>query len=79
MVDLSAALAEPSCLSLVSNLIEAAVLPCHKDTTFICGRDGQDVSVVGGDGEEWVREQLHCTRHAVIQPCNKKRHEGHSR
>lgn len=49
VVDLSAALAEPACLCLVSHLIEATILSCHKDTTFICRGDGQDVGVVCGD------------------------------
>lgn len=49
MVDFSAALAQPACLSLVSDLIETAVLSCHKDASQICGGDGQDVGVVCGD------------------------------
>lgn len=55
VVDFSAALAQPSGLSLVSDLIEAAVLSCHEDTPQVCGCDGQDVGVVCGDREEGVR------------------------
>lgn len=49
VVDFSAALTQPPCLGLVSYLIEAAVLSCHKDASQVCGGDGQDVDVVCGD------------------------------
>ena len=49
MVDFSAALAQPSRLGLVSDLIKAAVLSCHKDASQVCGGDGNDVGVVCGD------------------------------
>lgn len=49
VVDFSAALAQPPCLSLVSYLIEAAILPCHKYTPQVCGCDGDHVRVVCGD------------------------------
>lgn len=49
MVDFSAALAQPPGLSLVSYLIKAAVLSCHKDASQVCGGDGEDVGVVRGD------------------------------
>lgn len=40
VVDFSATLTQPPRLSLVSYLIEAAVLPCHKDASQVCGGDG---------------------------------------
>lgn len=39
VVDFSTALAQPPGLSLVSYLIEAAVLSCHEDTSQVCGGD----------------------------------------
>lgn len=72
VVDLSAALAQPPGLSLVGNLIQAAVFPCHEDSAQVGGADGQNVGVVCGDGKERVREQLHPTTHAVTQTCNKR-------
>lgn len=49
VIDFPAALAQPPCLSLVSNLIETAILSCHKNASQVCGRDGDDVGVVCGD------------------------------
>lgn len=71
VVDFSAALTQPAGLSLVRYLIEASIFSCHEDTSQVCGGDGEDVGVVCGDGEEGVWQQLHSTRHAVIQPCDK--------
>lgn len=75
MVDFSAALTQPSGLSLISHLVEAAVLSCHEDASQVCGGDGEDVGVVCGDGEEGVWEQLHPTRHAVIQAYEKRKRD----
>lgn len=55
MVDFSAALAQPPSLGLVGDLIEAAVLSCHEDSTRVSGGDRKNVGVVCGDGEERVR------------------------
>lgn len=70
MVDLPAALAQPPRLSLVSYLIQAAVLSCHKNTAQVRGCDGDHVGVVCWDGEKRIWQQLHPTGHAVVQTCN---------
>lgn len=49
VVDFPAALAQPPCLSLVSYLIQAAVLSCHKNAPQVCGCDGDHVGVVCRD------------------------------
>ena len=75
VVDFPAALTQPPGLGLVSHLVEAAVLSCHEDASQVCGGDGEDVGVVCGDGEERVRQQLHPTGHAVVQPYEKRKRD----
>lgn len=71
VVDFPAALAQPPRLSLVRYLIQAAVLSCHKNTAQVCGCDGDHVGVVCRDREKRIWQQLHPTRHAVVQTCNR--------
>lgn len=66
VVDLAAALAEPAGLRLVGHLIQAPVTARQEDASQLGGGDGQHVGVVGGDGVEGVRQQLHCSRQTVI-------------
>lgn len=66
VVDLPAALTEPSSFGLVGDFVQTSVLSGQEDASQVCWGDGQHVGVVRGNGVEWVGQELHGSRHAVI-------------